>query len=568
VIEKLILIILNDLPVMNNTNLYLNDLTLRCEKLTIENLKKDFQVILGNKKIYFSVESVKIETEKIRGYFLGRYFEAEHSEIQFSRLQISGVCLSLCGLTCPKGGIFSESINFQNQRISIKNPKIKILNFEIPVFFAPEKVDSYGRSPGLMNPVFSISKRNRTILGIEYFFPIEDFDFSFSSIFFQRNRILLGGINFSGEDFSFRAKYANPNIFELRHEFLFRGKSYHISSYGDIFTRDFIQNIPANIESAGKAFTMIQQESFLKEGRNISVSNYIYIFSEFLTRGESFSELILTYDLQDISISAGGIGDISYTGKNFSPLAKFLYSSDGFRISGKLVKNKKEIDESIIFFPYEAHLYLFSEDFLYPLIFSLSYSKSIDTFFTHIGLSLFSPDFSHFGTIPELGTRIIFGRMDTFLSVGGTYNRNIFSIFSDSGIILSTTALDIVIRNSLYKEKFLSQFWLSSDIFISRNQMIRNDIGILFSNQAPYFRGKAERPELFPIYRANFIFSDLRIQPSLTLYSFLDQLKPIQLSILLSYLIKKICSDFYANWIYNFTKAGETRISFGVNINL
>lgn len=561
-IEKLILIILTEFQ-MND--MYLNDLTLRCEKLTIENLKKDFQVVLGNKKVHLSVESLKIESENVYGYLLRRYFEAEHVEIEFGKLQISGVCISLCGLTCPKGGIFTELINLENQRINIKNPKIRILEFEIPAFFAPEKLDSYGRSPGFMNPVFSISKGNRTILGIEYFFPIEDFDFSFSSIYFQRNRIFLGGINFSGENFSFKTKYANQNIFEVQHEFLFKGKSYHISSYGDIFTRDFIQNIPANVESAAKPFTMIYQEGFLR-AEKISVSNYIYIFSEFLTRGESFSELTLTYDSQDISISAGGIGDISYAGKNFSPLMKFFYSNEGFRISGKLVANKKERDESIMFFPYEAHLYLFSEDFLYPIIFSISYS----IFTQYIGLSLFSSDFPprNFGTIPELGTRIIFGRIDTFLSVGGTYNKNIFSVFSDSGILLSTKALDIAIRNSTYKDKFLSQFWLSSTILISRTQRVRNDVGILFSNQAPHFRGKAERFELFPIYRANFIFSDLKIQPSLTLYSSLNQLKPIQLSILLSYLIKKICSDFYANWIYNFTKSGETRISFGVKVSL
>lgn len=572
-IETLVLILIADSGLrISGATLYLNEITLSCETLVAQNIRKDFQISLGGKNISVSIESLKIESENIHGYFLGRYVEAQRGEIEFKNFQLYGACLSLCGLTCPNGGIFTKLIKIQEQKVKIENPEVRFLNLQIPLFFLPEKLDNIGRAPGFTNPIFSISKKNGKILGIDYFSPIKDFEFSFSTVYFERKKIFLAGIGSSLRDFLFlEARYANPDIFAIKNKLLFKDENYHISSYGDIFTKDFIQNIPARIESGGKPFGLFYEESFGRLG-DTSIYNYIYIFSEFLTRNESFSELLISYNAKNLSISAGGTGYIFYSERNFSPATKFLYSKEGIRISGKVIANPKPKKETLLFIPYEAYLYLFSEDFLYPLVFSLSYSdfSGADIILTHsyTGLNLLGLDFppKNFGIVPELGNSLIFGGINTFLSIGGIYSRGL-SVFSDSGIILATKSVDIQIRNSTYKDKVLSQFSLSSSVFFSKFHTIRNEIAILFSNQAPYFGGESKKFEMFPIYRATFVFSDLKLQPNLSLY-LLKQIKPIQFSLLLNYRIKRLCSDFYADLVYNFTKIGETRLSFGIKINL
>lgn len=573
ILTAIALLILNTKVYLLESTVYLSNITISCRELLIYPTKKDFELKIGEKKFSLSVEGTSIYSKEVSGYFFDRYFEAQKFELSPERVKIYNLCISLCELNCPKNGIFGN-LDVQREYIHIQNPKVKILNTEIPLFFISEKTDSYGRSPGFTNPSFSVSRNNKLITGVDFYFPFPSIDFSLSTLYFQRDKIFLGGLygKTLNENFSFDVRYANPEIILVKHNLNLQNQNYQLFSFGNIFTEAFLERIPARVEISSAPFGIFQQEGRLNT-ENLQIENYTYTFSNFLTGFENFSRILLTYGKRSF-FSIGGIGNFSQNPKRVNtllPTAKFFFQLDQFGLSGKIVPfGSKIYVKDSQFLPYEAYFYILSEDFLYPFLFSLSYSDFYDLYFLssqgYTALNVLSSDFppKDISLIPEAGFSLISGGFNFFGSFGIKQTKN-SEIFSDSGIIWSLDLITFELRNTTYKNRFMTRIsLLQSFLFGSRN--LRNEISVFISNSAPFFRQEIQnkKTEVFPSYRSEILLSPLRFQFGMLFY----QIKPVQISSLISYNIRRICSEIFIEGIYNFTDVGEPRLSFGLRVNL
>lgn len=575
---------------LSDATIYLSNLTATCESIVIHKVRENFKFRFGSKTLNLSVENTNIRAEKISGYIFNRYFEADFFELRQGDLMMSDICISLCGLTCPKGGVFGDMM-IEKNRIKLASSGLKFFNIKIPALLISRKFDVYGRSPGFIDPTFSFSRRSGNIFGIGYLFPFRSFDLLLSTLYFRKNGLFLAGVgakDIDDERFSFDVMYADQSVFSGKYSIIVHGGEYFFSSYADLFTEGFIRSVPAKVERSSFPFGSVGQESFV-ELRTLAVSSYMRTFSFFLTGYESFTRIIVTYG-RDSFLSLGGIAHISSsplrTRGSFLPLAKFLYSAENFTIGVRVFpidgvqvfhpyerNSGREVETS--FLPYESYLYIFSEDFIYPNLFFLSYTRLFDIGLgltgTYVALSFFKSDMlmkdreaGSISLIPESGLSIVSGNINLFLS-GGLKRTNSSDLFSDSGVLISLGDLGLELRNSIYAERFLVKTSSSHRSSLG-SVVISNEIAFLISNSSVVFGDTETKKdvELFPLYKLSLMTSSFGLQSGFILHN----LRFVQLSLLLSYHIRKMCTEIYLDGVYNFTKVGEPRISFGAKVHM
>lgn len=559
---------------IDETKIHSNGVTFVCRTSKIYTVSEDYIFDVSGRKIRMNVGSVGIEAKNVSGEIFERYFEAESIKIVPGEVRIEGLCISICGMSCPERGVFTNVI-IREERIYAEDPKVKLFGLRAPLFLVSDKYDIIGRSPGFMNPTLSLSKRSGMIAEVEYSFPLRTFDTAFMASYYQRQRMFLLGLK--GEslknNISAGIRYANQNVFSGNYEIILYGKRYHLSSAGNVYTEEFLKNIPASVDLSAIPFSSVQKEGGIAFGR-FSVSDQINVFIE--PKGyQSFSKIFLSYGRDPFPregyfFSAGDVIFLSDGNLESFPLVKFLYSIGDVGIGGRLMLSGKSLNRigsvDDVFLPYEAYRFLLTEDITYPFLFSSHYSRYLRSDFisSHIYLSIgllgreLPPE--RLKLIREGGISLIYGLGELFVSVGMLGNE----IFLDSGLRLHLKDHDLEFRSSKRADKFIANLSSVQNIHFGFFTA-ENLLSLVFSNYQYIFGiGTADEWELFvnDSVRLNLSsFGGFRFG------AILQHVRPVQVNTEAYLNISHICSEISFGLIYNFVRK-DPRFFSSIKMNL
>ncbi len=595
-----------------------------CESLNIS--EKSFSHILEFGDTYFELEQkyLSVDADRVTGFFLGRYAEGEKIHLNGGGIARS-LCISLCGLRCPKGGLILDKIDIsERNRIRISSPSVSIFGLRIPLFFFPRSFDRMGKSPGLLPPSLSLSRKHGTIAGISVFVPLSffftelDADIKISEKYFSKTNIFLSELVISSPNFSSSFVLAPEDIFSITIQgagkYGVKSSKFFISVNSELFSGRFISEIPADIRKASMPFSFFTEELeyITKLGQfDINLNQNIYFYLEHITpdvRSFLFSDLELSVGLgvgehsayvKGMRVREVGIVEMmEITGEivpgfillrwdahHMSPFLKGAFKLGNFSLMGRLGINNftLPIRDFPLFLPPGVPFYFYREFFASPSFVSISYSVDYSDygflFSPFSSLSLAEKFFHMNGPffIPSAGVQLIYHRIFFDISFGfitaltapAQGETFLFSSSNSSFNILIFPSGRLSADVSVYTmgSFFLTSFSLpfSSKYFSTKPSFsITNSADVFTFRSTSVFNLPATIESFFAFDILFVPYRDISIDISSILYSVF---RPVQIGIGLNYDIRRICASLSVDGVYNFV-SGEPRISFSFNLRI
>jgi hypothetical protein len=564
-----------------NVTFYSDGVSFFCKSARIEEKISLYKLNIKDEEVEVQLKRLYFHSSDVRGKIVGVDIEAEELELN-GGVSARNICVSICSLMCP------HSVNFGNVQLSTNKEKIKISSGFLPFSFT---TDLYGRAPGISPPTISLSKKHSLILSGDIYFPLSYFsqisflsplEFSLNYYFFSRSRIFVLGDNLD---------YRSPDFY-LSSEQNFGGKNISssrlVSSFSGIFglnskifTRRFLEEIPATVEVSSLPFSFAFQQARVPLVKRFYFYDELFFFSDHLTSSyffSGFSGFFLDYNFFDL----GGGGVIGFDGNIFwlypSLFGNFEFSD--FGILGRAYVSpqiSRSFSDKFFFQPINSFSYFRLYDYLYSDFFSAPYFLSFfysPSFFSGSAFlspyfalnSIFYPDLFF---APEFGGELILHPF-SFFGSAGLWNDFLFfdsgiSVFSDffsPSFRFFTFGRRFSFDNSIYVPFYLGNFSFS---FLS--SFFLTNFGYTFSFEKRIYDVKGG--EGFYSFSALTSLRDFSLRFSLLFYlPSIRNIEPVQFSVFSSYYLKRFCSDIFLNLNYNFTRRGETRISFGIRLKI
>ncbi|GBD03863.1 hypothetical protein HRbin19_01163 [bacterium HR19] len=564
-----------------NVTFYSEGVSLFCKSARVDEKTSVYKLKLKDEEVEVQVKRLYFHSSGVSGRIGGLDIEAGELELNGGVLA-KNICVSICSLRCP------HSVSFGNVQLSAHKEKIKIGSGFLPFYFT---TDLYGRSPGISPPTISLSKKHSIILNGDIYFPLSYFsqtnllvplEFSLNYYFFSKSRIFVLGDNldYRSPDFSLSSdqNFGGKNIFSSRFVSSFSG-IFGVSS--KIFTRRFLEEIPATVEVSSLPFSFVFQQARVPLIKRFYLYDELFFFSDHLTSSyffSGFSGFFLDYDFFDF----GGGGVIGFD-RNVFWLYPSLFGNFEFSDFGVLGRafvshqistgfsDKFFFQPSNSFSYFRLYDYLYSDFFSAPYFLSFFYSPS---FFW--GLVFLSPYFALNSIFypdlffaPEFGGEMVLHPFSFFGSAGLWKD----SLFFDSGFSVFLDFFSPSFRFFTFGRRFSFDNSLQIPIYLGNfsfsflSSFFLTNFGYTFSFERSYY--EAGGAEGFYSFSALSSVKDFSLRFSFLFYlPSIRNIEPVQFSVFSSYYLKRFCSDIFLNLNYNFTKRGETRLSFGIRLKI